>query len=505
MSTPPQVLILAPDGTPGNVPFSQLHDALSAGGKVARKVQAPDGTPGYVSVDRFNDAVKAGAKPIPFDESDKPAPGGFVQHAKQYLQQANPQSIGDVAKQAVMATLPGAGFAQQVYGAAANAPENFKAGYKTGQETGTGGLSTGAAYAAGPMVGVDPRQVERTAATGDTAGVLGDVAVPTALAVAPLGAEGALRGASAAADVAAPAIGTALRTPEGKLIPPVKIGAKLAGGAAGHMLGIPGAGELGGYLIGDKLADMLVPDRPGAATAAERRAIPVSKNPNPGGYTGPTSAQTANAVHPLNPVYGPAVPSAEQLAQGVKLSDLVGEKPSGITVVPEPRPTFAGETPNYMASVPRGTLQDLALGAKPGAAKQLQQLGQQIIYAPSGAGISNVRSSVPLSELANTGAAAAEPNYLYRIRPVGEEGVPKGAGNSPAQLTSSLEQAESWVPSKNKAGPHEIIRVDANSLKPGQTTVRPFSEDIDWHRVNQSIPESQVEVVRPHQAEVESD
>jgi hypothetical protein len=54
------------------------------------------------------------------------------------------------------------------------------------------------------------------------------------------------------------------------------------------------------------------------------------------------------------------------------------------TFIPEPRPEFAGEVPNYMGSVPREELEDLALRRKPGAGKQMQQLGKPIIYIPTG-------------------------------------------------------------------------------------------------------------------------
>lgn len=59
-----------------------------------------------------------------------------------------------------------------------------------------------------------------------------------------------------------------------------------------------------------------------------------------------------------------------------------GIQPSGTSLIPEPRAPFAGENEGYMASVPRGTLSDLATSGKPGAGTQLQQLGQPIIYIP---------------------------------------------------------------------------------------------------------------------------
>jgi len=56
--------------------------------------------------------------------------------------------------------------------------------------------------------------------------------------------------------------------------------------------------------------------------------------------------------------------------------------PDSPTFIPEPRPGFGGENEGYMASVPREELHDLARSRKPGAGKQLQQLGKPIIYIP---------------------------------------------------------------------------------------------------------------------------
>lgn len=55
----------------------------------------------------------------------------------------------------------------------------------------------------------------------------------------------------------------------------------------------------------------------------------------------------------------------------------------GVTLVPEPRKPFEGEQPGLMGSVPREELSDLAQNRKPGAAKQLQQIGKKIIYQPN--------------------------------------------------------------------------------------------------------------------------
>lgn len=58
-----------------------------------------------------------------------------------------------------------------------------------------------------------------------------------------------------------------------------------------------------------------------------------------------------------------------------------------ITFVPEERPMFKGENPNYAASTPREELGPAAMRRKPGAARQMQQLGQPIIYIPGEADV----------------------------------------------------------------------------------------------------------------------
>lgn len=366
--TTPKVQVFSPTGDLVDLPYDQLHSALADGAKIAAKMKAPDGTVTFIPGDRVPEAMKDGGVRVPLDgnDADGGQPGFWSQAWGKFKSQI-PSSIPEASRM----------IGGQVYD-----PRQTQAGqaaleYNRSRDAGAG-VGRSILNAAGTAVGVDPARQEAMAASGNTAGVAADAAVPAAEALLGLGVHEAAPHVAAALPVAADAVGTALRTPEGKLIAPVKVGAKLAGMAGGHFTGVPGAGELGGYLMGDKLADMLIPDRPDAMTTAQRKIV--------------AKAQAA-------PINGPAYPTADQLAQGVKLSDLVGEKPSGITVVPEPRAPFAGETPNYMASVPRDQLGNLALAGKPGAGTQLQQLGQPVLYAPSGAGISNLKSSVALRDL----------------------------------------------------------------------------------------------------------
>jgi hypothetical protein len=55
--------MLAPDGTPGEVPVEQVQSAVSKGFKLGMPMTAPDGTIGTIPVDRAHDAIKGGFKP----------------------------------------------------------------------------------------------------------------------------------------------------------------------------------------------------------------------------------------------------------------------------------------------------------------------------------------------------------------------------------------------------------------------------------------------------------
>lgn len=249
-----------------------------------------------------------------------------------------------------------------------------------------------------------------------------------------------------------------------------------------------------------------------AIADAEAARKPVSLNQSPY-YTQNQAAQAAAEAEaarkttPLSPIYGPQTPTADQLTG---TPDLPGG-PRGFMVVPEPRPNFAGETEGYMGSVPRETLPDLAMSGKPGAGRQLQQLGEDILYSPRPATGSSAARLAALRELAAPAlkggpgdftSQAAEPQWAYRTRDVGEAGVPADA-RSPAHATSSFEQAQRFAESRNPGKPQEIVRFNTNSLKPGELSAQPFSDSVDWYRLHRPLAESEVEVVQPAEQESE--
>jgi GNAT superfamily N-acetyltransferase len=179
------------------------------------------------------------------------------------------------------------------------------------------------------------------------------------------------------------AVGTALRTETGALKPAVQVAAKVGGAAAGHALGIPGAGELGGYLLGPKIADILTPERPGAATAAERRSVPITQSPyyDPAAYkAGAASRSTAPAVAP--PLGTPENPD--------------------IVLAPEPAPTPAGVREGSAFSIPREQLPSLIQQGSAGAGEAYRSAGGKILYVPKEAGYPGPRVEQMSPEAAET-------------------------------------------------------------------------------------------------------
>jgi len=91
---------------------------------------------------------------------------------------------------------------------------------------------------------------------------------------------------------------------------------------------------------------------------------------------------------PENPGALSKIPNRLTKAQMEALNEQKNSSPlpkgtvPGVTIAPNPRTPFDEEVPNYMASIPREQLSKLAKTGKPGAGKQLQQLGKTVIYVP---------------------------------------------------------------------------------------------------------------------------
>ena len=87
---------------------------------------------------------------------------------------------------------------------------------------------------------------------------------------------------------------------------------------------------------------------------------------------------------------------------------------------------------------------------------------------------------------------AAAPKYAYRVRDVGEDGIPS---QSHSQATMSEDEARSYAESRGNltGNPQELVRVDLN--KTGGYNQMPGPNGADWIKFNQTVPENLVEDV----------
>jgi hypothetical protein len=270
----------------------------------------------------------------------------------------------------------------------------------------------------------------------------------------------------------------ATRTPDNKLTPTTRALARLATGGALEATGIPGAGIAGTVSgVGPALADRILPRRPtvpnfyeGAYsdfTGESGKPVPITKSPNydPAAFKAGVAERTTQPVAVTTP-------------QSVKLSDLAASS--------EGRP----------ATWTNDTVKRLASWGDPDAMDQARLRGFGTIPKNYSSVELNPKSVTRFDASGNPVNEAAEPNYIYRARDVGEEGIPADV-RSPAHATSSLEQAQQFAEQRGKVTgkPQEVVRYDANKLQPGDVTTAPFSSEIDWYKFHKPIPENHVEVV----------
>lgn len=84
--------MLAPDGTPGDIPQERVSDAVKSGFKLAAELTAPTGEAGLVPVDRVHDAINAGFQ---LRGAAPSAPQPDMQTSFLGLLQGGPTDVGD--------------------------------------------------------------------------------------------------------------------------------------------------------------------------------------------------------------------------------------------------------------------------------------------------------------------------------------------------------------------------------------------------------------------------
>lgn len=200
----------------------------------------------------------------------------------------------------------------------------------------------------------------------------------------------------------------ALRTPDGKLTPAAKLGARAVGagaiGAAGHMVGMPEAGIIGA-VYGPSIADAILPDRPptpnfhGGAysdfAGESGKAVPIRSSPF---FVGNNAAAYKAGLK--GDAYAP--PEAAESARQAEAA--TEPNPANVAVVPEPRAPLPSDRPGSAWSLTRTKgLPEAALRGQPGAADVLRQVGQPVVLTPRSGGFDSpnmqaLRESLGITE-----------------------------------------------------------------------------------------------------------
>ena len=129
---------------------------------------------------------------------------------------------------------------------------------------------------------------------------------------------------------------------------------------------------------------------------------------------------------------------------------------------------------------------------------------QAVIDDPNATLLEKAQAKFKLARLqgepaANETPTAEEPQFVYRVRSRGEEGIPIGGSNSnAAHATTTLEDARRLVPGREAVTgePQEIVRVDRSKLKQGKNySLIPRGNQPAWVRFSTPVPESYLQVV----------
>ena len=324
-----------------------------------------------------------------------------------------------------------------------------------------------------PFIGQQTDKAGEQLSQGDYAGGIGrtlGAAVPI-VAGSPEVQAGASDAASAAASTGARAVRAAARGTNTVLEKaPGSVGAT-AGTAIGHATGIPGAAEVGGA----------------AGYALGKEVLPQVRVPGEGFGL------------PNRVTGGPAVaPAYEAPVRGSIAEDFHA-------AVNSPARTLPGQIAPEVINPPRpGYMQPSEpIQSRPGLSLPAAPQGAELADLPVTGARSAAQTGEALANLPRRGSIAGQvvdsvqqpsPQYAYRMRDVGEQGIPKSK-NSSASLDQS--QVEGYRDSRGSitGKPQEMVRVDLNKLPSSQYRVMSESNQPSWVEFHNDIPESAVERV----------
>lgn len=307
-------------------------------------------------------------------------------------------------------------------------------------------------------------------------------------------AAGAAGGAAASAVPSAADIGRLLRDPAtGKLKTIPREAARVAGVAAGHAL-YPGEGGIVGAFVGPKIADALIPSvEPNVA-----KAVPLSQSPNYPKLQAARRAAIAEAkasnAPPVAPEPSPIISPDSSVApesegrpatwRNLTVSELARQGgPLSFDAAKQAQLRQLGVPDVGLVADPRATFGATSIGS---SAERLARL-RELAYPQLAGGPGDF-------------AKAGEPDFAYRVRQAGEEGVP--LRNSHAHATTSLDEANDVIQPgleglpENEGKSMQTIKYDLSKLKEGTDYVRvPREGKPDWIKMLRPLKESEVQPV----------
>lgn len=299
-------------------------------------------------------------------------------------------------------------------------------------------------------------------------------------------AAGAVGGAAASAVPSAADVGRLLRDPAtGKLKTITREAARVAGVAAGHAL-YPGEGGIVGAFVGPKIADAIIPK----VEPTIAKAVPVTKNPTPGGYTGPAAARAAAKAaadaekSPIVTTQSPEIPSEGRPAtwRNAKVEDLSSRGGPLAFDAAKQAQLRQLDVPNVgLVADPRATA--VPTLSSPRSVTTFDAEGNPV---PAGG----------VGPMADVMTKKPKAGYAYRVRDVGESGVPI-EGNSRAHATTTLEDAQRLQPGREdvQGKPQEIVKMDLSKLTKGKDyQLIPRGEgEVPWVKMLRPMRENEVE------------
>lgn len=551
MATSNMVPMLDPQGNPGFVPQENVSEAVKSGGKVGFHVQAPDGTLGIVPAEKLHDAINAGGKlyqhpqdTTQFENERNPANQPGLLHSAA-------SELGNVAMGAVGAVgslaNPTAAIAQA--GQAATDDTARKLAGRSGAYRVAAGV--------GSALGVNARGMEDAAEVGNTRGVLGTALADAGVAAgAPkLGeklkamsearTEAKVVNPPAAAKKLADAFNiNAKEMPHfeehmEKHIGRVETAAEQHGidlkrggraavvdalrkGAADHqevydkqllepikdkrMIVDPESGRRGSMTYADAegrlrhLNDLINYDEglkaegeTQLARKAEANGLRKSLNEGIAKDLGVTPEQVAEARSAGEQMR--AMANQGQLTMNLERNARNAQERGGsANIHATPKGAYATSGGRLSAKINRGV--DAVFG-HPGD-NAVGEVFNNLRAPKPNMAVPNAPKPTPtparrVPDWQRAGQGEPAGNYAYRVRDVGEEGIP--LRNSHAQATTSADEAGRYVESRGsvQGKPQELVRVNLDKLGKGDYELVKGPNGSKWVRFAKEVPESAIE------------